>query len=166
MGHARFWSRCDAGAMPSTRADAALRAVCVSLFYVIDTGSTRPRASESCGRRRIFLDACQILAADQFGSKEINTVCEILIAGNFGNRGKSLALSNGARNASPLRLRLTVETFFENWFVGDLQICCHFQHKTGRPTSKQMVKTTVDPKTPRAEQDFGEFRMQFVGPGF
>jgi hypothetical protein len=25
---------------------------------------------------------------------------------------------------------------------------------------------TVDPKTPRPEQDFGEFRMQFVGPGF
>ena len=25
---------------------------------------------------------------------------------------------------------------------------------------------TVDPKTPRAKQDFGEFRMQFVGPGF
>ncbi len=24
----------------------------------------------------------------------------------------------------------------------------------------------VDPKTPRAKQDFGEFRMQFVGPGF
>ena len=28
------------------------------------------------------------------------------------------------------------------------------------------VKSTVDPKTPRAKQDFGEFRMQFVGPGF
>ena len=26
--------------------------------------------------------------------------------------------------------------------------------------------STVDPKTPRAKQDFGEFRMQFVGPGF
>jgi hypothetical protein len=26
--------------------------------------------------------------------------------------------------------------------------------------------STVDPKTPRAEQGFWEFRMQFVGPGF
>jgi hypothetical protein len=29
-----------------------------------------------------------------------------------------------------------------------------------------VLPVTVDPKTPRAEQDFGEFRMQFVGPGF
>ena len=34
---------------------------------------------------------------------------------------------------------------FSNWFVGDLQICCHFQHKTARPTSKQMVKTNTFP---------------------
>jgi hypothetical protein len=30
----------------------------------------------------------------------------------------------------------------------------------------QPLYPAVDPKTPRAEQDFGEFRMQFVGPGF
>ena len=29
-----------------------------------------------------------------------------------------------------------------------------------------VLVATVDPKTPRAKQDFGEFRMQFVGPGF
>ena len=34
---------------------------------------------------------------------------------------------------------------FSNWFVGDLQICCHFQHKTAKPTSKQMVKTNTFP---------------------
>jgi hypothetical protein len=30
----------------------------------------------------------------------------------------------------------------------------------------ETLVATVDPKTPRAKQDFGEFRMQFVGPGF
>jgi len=34
---------------------------------------------------------------------------------------------------------------FSNWFVGDLQICCHFEHKTARPKSKQMVKTNTLP---------------------
>jgi len=43
------------------------------------------------------------------------------------------------------KILVPVNDRVSNWFVGDLQICCHFQHKTARPTSKQMVKTNTFP---------------------
>ena len=46
---------------------------------------------------------------------------------------------------------------------GNLSVKSH----PGIAPSPSLTNTKhVDPKTPRAKQDFGEFRMQFVGPGF
>jgi hypothetical protein len=60
-----------------------------------------------------------------------------------------IALASTARTPDPMTCALAAESLI-----------------TSSTPSGPALGTTVDPKTPRAKQDFGEFRMQFVGPGF